>query len=72
MAKKIKAGTDEAGATNANQFTLDGKTYNVTKGARIPINSDLQTLSAADICVSPEAQAYLVANGCSCIEEVTE
>lgn len=68
MAKK-QLKTDAPGI---NQFELDGKKYNVLKGAVVPLANGAVELTAADICVTAEAQAYLVANGCSCIQEVTE
>lgn len=68
MAKK----KDEAATLETNQFEYEGKKYNVLKGAVVPLANGAVTLTAADICVTAEAQAYLVANGCSCIEEVIE
>lgn len=67
MAKNKKIDTT---AADLNQFEYEGKKYNVTKGAVVPGATGPETLTAADICVSTEAQAYLVKNGCSCIEEV--
>jgi hypothetical protein len=69
MAKNKKI---EAAELGSNQFEFNGKKYNVLKGARVPLANGSELLTAADICVHTEAQAYLVESGASCIEEVTE
>jgi hypothetical protein len=53
-------------------FEHNGKKYNVLKGANVPLANGVELLTAADICISTEAQKYLVENGCSCIEEAAE
>ena len=53
-----------------NQFECNGKKYNVLRGGIIPMANGAQKLSAADICVSKEAQEHLVVAGSSIIEEV--
>ncbi len=65
MAKKDKIAP---AALAENQFEYDGKKYRVLLGK---INlGELGVLTAADVCASPEAQAYLV--GCNCIGSVLE
>lgn len=75
MAKKksnINTGAGEEQDTAASEFIYDGKKYKATKPAIIPLANGAETLTASDICVSEEAQEYLVKNGCTCIEEVIE
>jgi hypothetical protein len=62
----------EAAPSADNEFTVDGKKYRATKGAVVPLETGRFTMTAADICVSEEAQKYLIAAGASCIEPVIE
>lgn len=72
MAKSVKLKPAEKADTSALQFGYQGKKYNVTKGAKLPLGNEPVTLTAADICADEAAQKYVVENKCSCIEEVVE
>lgn len=65
MAKAKKGATQPAAE---NQFSYDGKTYNVVMHA--VIIPDLGHRTAAEICVDEEAQKYLVEEKSAAIEEV--
>lgn len=69
--KKPAAKSADAGG-QLNQFTLDGKTYNVVHGIVFPGNGDYVKLTPADICVHEEAQKHLVQSGSTAIQEVIE
>ena len=70
--KKVKPAAAQPVEAGANQFVLEGKKYNVVKGAIVPLADGIEKLTPADICVHQEAQIHLVEVGASCIEEVTE